>query len=560
MKLVKKLVSANRRSFFILAVTSILSGGLNALFLAVITYSMSNLEADIVMLALLFAGVCLGIIAIRHLHRYIAIKVANVVFNRLRVQLSRLIQNCSVTGLEEKGKAHLMTVLTDDLSTISGFVISLPMMLGNVTFLTGAAIYLAWISDAVLFTALILVGAVIMKVYGMVMAMSKKYYERAREEAEAMMGHQTDLIAGYKELKMDRELALKLIRDCIEPTNERLADLRMKAGMRHAFGLGFGMSLIYGFIGIVIFTFPHLFGYSPGVVLGYVFAIIYAAGPLQSIIDIYPAFVRAGVSIGKIEQLENDLLQTQENTGERNITMRDAGFSEIKLVNVEFSYRGRKGQETHLGPFNLTVKQNEVLFLAGGNGSGKTTLSKLICGLYSPSSGQILLDGEPVREWQLPDYRTCFSTLFSDFHILRSSSNIYDFEKVTRSDLLSGFGLDKRVFTRQGLAESDELSQGQRRRLALLMTIHAGKSIFIFDEPGSDLDPGFKGYFYRQVIPYLKERQATVIVVTHDNNYFRFADRLIILRDGKIVDEISMEGESGRSGRSLEGAEVLLPG
>lgn len=560
MNLVKKLISENRRSFFVLAVTSILSGGLNALFLAVVTYSLSNLGADVVMLALLFVGACLGIIAIRHLHRYIAIKVSNAVGNQLRVQLSRLIQNCSVTQLEEKGKAHLMTVLTDDLGTISGFVMSLPMMLGNVTFLVGAAVYLAWISDVVLFATMILVGAVVMKIYGRAMAISKKYYQRVREEAEAIMGHQTDLVAGYKELKMDRELALRLIRDCIEPTNERLTDLRMKAGMRHAVGLGFGMGLIYGFIGIVIFMFPHLFGYPPGVVLGYAFAIIYAAGPLQSVIDIYPAFVRARISIDKIEQLENELLQAQENAGERRITLPNAGFPEIRLVDVEFSYHGRKGQETHLGPFNLTVKQNEILFLVGGNGSGKTTLSKLICGLYSPKSGQILLDDEPVREWQLPDYRVCFGALFSDFHILKDSSDIYDLENIAEGDLLDGFGLDKRVYTRRGVAGSDELSQGQRRRLALLMTIHAGKPVYIFDEPGSDLDPEFKRFFYRHVISYLKSRQSTVIVITHDNNYFHFADRLIVLRDGRIVEEIPMEGERNRSERILGEAEVLLPG
>jgi putative ATP-binding cassette transporter len=329
----------------------------------------------------------------------------------------------------------------------------------------------------------------------------------------------------------------------MEPSNKRLAALGLKAGMRHMVGLGFGMALIYAFIGLDIFTFPTFFGYSPEVVVGYTFALIYAAGPLQSIIDIYPMFVRARIATEKVELLENDLLNAQEQAGnDDDVATEASGHDSIRLVDVEFSYHGRNGEINHLGPFNLTINKNEVLFIAGGNGSGKTTLAKLICGLYKADRGKILYGDEQVSNSRFPEYRNRFSAVFSDFHILKDSPDTYDLAGLAGSELLEGFELNKSLLTREGMARSNELSQGQRRRLALLLAIHAGKSIYLFDEPGSDLDPAFKKYFYRRVLAHLKRKNTTIIVITHDDNYFPYADRIVTLRDGKIFSNEAHAG------------------
>lgn len=552
MNLVKKLVSENRLIFFVLVVTSILSGVLNALFLAVVTYSLARPETHTVRTLLIFAGACLGMLAIRQLHRYISIKVSNKTVNQLRIKLSRLINNSATISLEEKGNAMLLTILTADVGTITQFIMSIPNTLGNLAFLLGAMVYLAYLSDIALFAGMLGVIVVLMKVYGKVMAASKIYYQQARQEAEAMMGYQTDLVNGYKELKMDAVKGEKLVEECITPSNERLADVQLKAGMRHVLGLNVGAALIYTLIGVVLFTFPTVLNFPKEVVMGYILAIMSAANPLQSVMEIYPTFVRTRVAVSKIESLQSELEQKQERLGATPVPGESLSFSRIELSGVTFSYNGHDGDVTRLGPFNLAVNKGEVLFLCGGNGSGKTTLSKLICGLYAPDSGTIRINGKALEESALSCYRQHFSAVFSNFHIMRSSPEIYDLSQIPNNSLADGFDLDGVLFSKGGIIASGELSQGQRRRLAILMALDAEKPIYLFDEPGSDLDPDFKRFFYGTILSHLKARQSTVIVVTHDDNYFRYADRLVKLREGKIVEDMSVEGKLDLSVKSLE--------
>jgi putative ATP-binding cassette transporter len=280
--------------------------------------------------------------------------------------------------------------------------------------------------------------------------------------------------------------------------------------------------------------------------MGYVIAIMAAASPLQSVLEIYPMFARARVSAEKIAMLQEELEHIQEHADSAPAPGQPLSFSKIDLSGVTFSYNEHDGGETRLGPFDLTVYSGEVLFLFGGNGSGKTTLSKLICGLYTPKSGTLALDGQVTAENKLSRYRQHFSTVFSDFHVLKNSPQIYDLAPLAKHPLATGFGLDESQYLRGGVVSSDELSQGQRRRLAILMAINVDKPIYLFDEPGSDLDPDFKRFFYGTVLSHLKEKRATVIVVTHDDNYFQYADRLLGLRDGRIIsDNASLEVSPG---------------
>ncbi|HEX7028950.1 MAG TPA: cyclic peptide export ABC transporter [Gammaproteobacteria bacterium] len=535
MNLVKQLILANRLSFSVLVVTSIVSGGLNAVFLALVTYSLARPEIQSVQTVSIFVGACLGILMIKVLHRYISVDVSNKTSNQLRIRLSQLVATSSTASLEKHGIAKLLTVLTADVGTVTDFILNIPAKLGNAAFLLGAMIYLAYLSGIGLFAGMLGITMLLMVVYSKVMAASKAHFQRVRQEAEIMMGYQTDLVNGYKEIKMDAGIGRRLIEDCMRPSNQRLADALFKAGMRHGFGLIFGAALIYLFVGIVLFTFPVMLNYSTEVVMGYVIAIMAAANPLQSVLEIYPMFARARVSAEKIAALQEELEHIQEHIGSASAPVQPLSFSKIDLSGVTFSYNEHDGGETRLGPFDLTVCSGEVLFLSGGNGSGKTTLSKLICGLYVPKSGTLTLDGQVIAESKLSLYRQHFSTVFSDFHVLKNSPQIYDLTRLAKHSLAGGFGLDESQYLRGGVISSDELSQGQRRRLAILMAINIDKPIYLFDEPGSDLDPDFKRFFYGTVLSHLKEKRATVIVVTHDDNYFQYADRLLGLRDGRIV-------------------------
>ncbi len=178
------------------------------------------------------------------------------------------------------------------------------------------------------------------------------------------------------------------------------------------------------------------------------------------------------------------------------------------------------------------------MFIAGGNGSGKTTLAKLLTGLYVPDSGQILWNGHPVTDQNREAYRQSFAAVFSDFYLFPSLLGIADADVDARADrYLEMLHLRHKVQVKDGRLSTLDLSQGQRKRLALLTAYLEDRPIYLFDEWAADQDPFFKEVFYRQLLPELKKRNKTAVVISHDDRYYDAADRIIKLDSGRIVAE-----------------------
>jgi putative pyoverdin transport system ATP-binding/permease protein len=196
-----------------------------------------------------------------------------------------------------------------------------------------------------------------------------------------------------------------------------------------------------------------------------------------------------------------------------------------------------------LGPISLSLQPGELLFIIGGNGSGKSTLAKLITGLYAPQSGSIELNGKPVTQDNVEWYRQHFSAVFSDFYLFDS---YLGFDRDTLdaevSDYLKQLQLSHKVSVKDGVLSTTNLSQGQRKRLALLETYLENRPVYIFDEWASDQEPKFRELFYKQMLPELKRQKKIVIVITHDDRYFHLADHVIKLDYGKIeFDRVMQE-------------------
>ncbi len=188
-----------------------------------------------------------------------------------------------------------------------------------------------------------------------------------------------------------------------------------------------------------------------------------------------------------------------------------------------------------LGPISLSLKPGTITYIVGGNGSGKSTLAKLITGLYVPKTGSIYLDGTSVTDYNREWYRQHFSAIFSDFHLFDSYLGLQrkDLDREVQR-YLSQLKLDHKVQVKDGVLSTTRLSQGQKKRLALLTMYLEDRPVYLFDEWASDQEPLFRELFYREILVNLKERGKTVIVITHDDRYFHLADHFIKLDYGKI--------------------------
>ncbi len=188
-----------------------------------------------------------------------------------------------------------------------------------------------------------------------------------------------------------------------------------------------------------------------------------------------------------------------------------------------------------LGPISLSLEPGELLFIIGGNGSGKSTLAKVMTGLYTPLSGEIYLNDELITQDNVEWYRQHFSAVFSDFYLFDSYLGI-DRPNLDREveGYLRQLQLSHKVTVKDGALSTTNLSQGQRKRLALLETYLEDRPIYIFDEWASDQEPRFRDLFYQELLVKLKEQNKIVIVITHDDRYFHLADHVIKLDYGKI--------------------------
>ncbi|MFD3595083.1 ATP-binding cassette domain-containing protein [Nocardia sp. NPDC058640] len=189
-----------------------------------------------------------------------------------------------------------------------------------------------------------------------------------------------------------------------------------------------------------------------------------------------------------------------------------------------------------LGPINLVFEPGQITFIVGGNGSGKSTLAKLITGLYVPRTGSLSLNGERIDHDNIEWYRQNSSAVFTDFHLFEDYLGFdrpgIDAEVQRYLDELQ---IAHKVTVENGSLSTVDLSQGQRKRLALLTALLEDRQIYVFDEWAADQEPRFREVFYREILTDLKRRGKTVIVITHDDRYFDCADQLVKLDFGLVA-------------------------
>nr|WP_255537161.1 ATP-binding cassette domain-containing protein [Methylocystis sp. Sn-Cys] len=209
----------------------------------------------------------------------------------------------------------------------------------------------------------------------------------------------------------------------------------------------------------------------------------------------------------------------------------------MELSKITHLYRSEESEVRHqLGPINLRIDPGALLFVTGGNGSGKTTLALILLGLFPPDDGEIKLGGRRVTYENRESYRQNFSAVFADAYVFDSLLGYSGIESQARAqEMLVALKLENKLQIKDGRFSTTELLRGQRKRLALLTAYVEDRPFYLFDEWAAEQDPQFRDVFYHQLLPELKARGKTVIVITHDDRYFHIADQVLRMHAGKIV-------------------------
>ena len=249
--------------------------------------------------------------------------------------------------------------------------------------------------------------------------------------------------------------------------------------------------------------------------------------------------------------LPNDMYQGSLTTEKRADRQYDVEFRD-----VSFKYPG--SDNWALRHVSVKFRVGRRLAVVGENGSGKTTFIKLLCRLYDPQEGQILLNGIDIRKYNYRDYMDVFSVVFQDFQLLSqplganvAGSADYDKERVLKSLTDAGFagrlaempdGLETQLYR-----DFDEggvmISGGEAQKIAIARALYKDAPFIILDEPTAALDPMAEAEIYAQFNEISGDK--TAIYISHRLSSCRFCDEILVFHDGQIVQQGSHDGLLG---------------
>lgn len=476
----------------------------------------------------------------------------------IREKLSQIEQNetwsghglSSVIWMFETLIRAILGILGGIALTWSLFLYQVPETAGKYTILNNPLC-------TVLLGAVLVVGTIVSP---FITNKANSYW--AKGSKEATFGNRIFSFYGFKTQNEERAMDMRLYRQ------EKICRYYMMSdntfgigGFFHRFARGSGglLSALANIISKIFVAVVYLYvgikawagAFGVGMVTQYVGAITSLSGSFSDLIRGY------GMMQNNAAYLEHviDFMETPNKMYQGSLTTekrRDNKY-EIEFRNVSFRYPGNT--EYALRNVSLRFAIGKKVAIVGQNGCGKTTFIKLLCRLYDPEEGEILLNGINIRKYNYLDYMKIFSVVFQDFQLLAlslgqciSTSTEYDSEQVNKCLQEAGFG-DRINTLEKGLesylykdydSEGVTISGGEAQKLAIARALYKKDAAFlILDEPTASLDPVAEHDIYTKFSEMVEGRSA--IYISHRLSSCRFCDDILVFDNGKILQQGSHE-------------------
>ena len=464
--------------------------------------------------------------------------VTNEITYEKRINIIEKVMESSYQTIENIGRDRVFSGLNNDCAEIAQVPGIIVIFVSNTLTLIFCLGYLFTKS---IWTFIVSMGIIFLNglISFITSQIATKYWEKNRDVQDTYFNQMQNLVDGFKELVLNKARRTAFYKDIKKYT--RLSTELNKTASVKLLNFELYNCLMYNLVfGIVVFVFPILFfNIDAEQLRENLFIVFYMLGPFGSVVSAIPRITQLNVNIKRINKLIDDLQMISHKhllstTCTPNIKNN---FGCIHLQNIVFRYKEKKIDENEfvLGPLSCTLHSGELIFITGGNGSGKSTLGKLITGLYTPDEGKIFLNECAIESYELNEI---FAAVYSDFNLFKKLYGIdYNSIKEKIIEYMKMMKLqDKVEVNNEGEISNINLSTGQRKRLAFVVSCLEDKPFMIFDEWAAEQDPQFRNYFYEELLPMLKNQGKGVIVITHDERYFNRADRLFKLEQGNLLE------------------------
>ncbi len=466
------------------------------------------------------------------------IKLSHDFGTRLSIEIFDKLRSTNYQDYLKLGENKIRTAMEDVTRTQRFPLVFIEAFNSSIIMLISVA-YLFWINYAIAFI-----------VISLLVTLALFYYKQnrqiigdlniARDLENVFHANVNDFLAGFKEIRMSSVRSNNIFKKHIVKNRQKARELTVNSLIRYLTNELFGTYAFYFLIGTVVFLIPSVMHVNFKVISSFVITILYLIGPIGVVISKLREFTLLNISAERLKDFSESLLLKSEpqyaiDNGFRN----SSEFRKLIFKDVAFEYnQAGSNRNFKLQPVNLEIEKGECIFITGGNGSGKSTFINILTGLYVPTSGYISYNHNLINHANAIAYRDCITAIFTDCHLFEENYNEFD---LTGSNdmltaLLSFMNLDK-VIGRDHIVNkiNVSLSKGQQKRLALIYAILEGKDIIVLDEWAAEQDPEFRRFFYLEILPHLIQMGKTVIAVTHDDQYFEYANRVIEFNNGEIL-------------------------
>jgi putative ATP-binding cassette transporter len=364
-----------------------------------------------------------------------------------------------------------------------------------------------------------------------------------RKDNEKFQASLRDVLEGFTELKMNEKRRKGLFEKKIIPLRDKVIKGRKTAdSFRVKNTVMYGI-LVYLPVAALLFILPKTGLATFEECIKITAITLFATIPLVGLLSFMPLAARASVIISglsefnrKLQGMKDQVVGPQEPLEEfKRISVKNAKFTYLNVSNGKSFV---SSEQFSLKVDDFYINKGELVILRGGNGSGKTTFMRLISGLYPFDEGEVLIDDKDIETFGSNNWRAYFTTLFSDFHLFDGLYGLCDeAEDIKNAEKeIERFSLAHKVkIDKNGFFSTLKLSSGQRKRMALAMALLENRPILLFDEVAADFDQNFREFFYKSLLPSLKEEGRTLLVISHDERYFSIADRILTLEYGEFI-------------------------
>ncbi|WP_070266541.1 cyclic peptide export ABC transporter [Duganella sp. HH101] len=530
------LIRQSRNLMIAAALASIATGVCSVLLLTQINAALTaETHAERMVLAWRFAAFAVAAMLTHMVSSVLFERLNQSAHANLRRFISARVMAADFRRLEEIGGPKVQSALSEHSARVADFFVSFPIILVNSIIVAGCLVYMAWLSWQVFLAAIITIVLGSLG-YHLAHVRAIRHLDLAAREQDNLFDHFRSLVEGAKELRLHAAKRRRFADDVLGTSIETVRRERAFGMSVFLVSSAWGKFLIYGFIGLVLFLLVGDVEGRARIMTGFALVFLYMVAPLENLLVVLPHANMASVSGARIDEITQQLEDSAGVAADPAAAVSPPLESLVlKGVSHRYYHEGVDDLFT-LGPIDLTFRPGEITFLVGGNGSGKTSLAKLLVGLYRPEEGRILLNGESIGDSNRDRYRQTFSTVFPDFHLFEQMLHAPSGDLDAQGNaLLEKLHLQHKVQVRDGAFTTRALSQGQRKRLALAVTYLEDRPFIVFDEWAADQDPVFKEVFYRELLPELRAKGKSVLVISHDDRYFHLGDRLIRMENGQVV-------------------------